>query len=386
MARAARKNVIEDYQNVPNVDFESHEWEFEGVFVTKRNGKDVKYNLSIPAKVLGLMYTYGVIKYNPNIQRGEKLDNKGNLVDIHRVAKVKSIKRCMENDTLHGGTIILNANPEICKIEYDLKDFTLRGKGVLEIVDGNHRLRAIRDWVKEFIKAKGKSEADPADYEMPIQIEVLPEIESASVFAEYCLLPLKISKTRGMFHNVHDISNIITREIMRDSQLRNKIETIGNQPKGNNIVTFGVITGAINDYIKPKTKEQGESITKYLIKFVDSIVNTFPDVMGSNIDNATRQEIRKQSLVIEPMFWESYLALFNDMFELNQDEVSEKLGKLKNRVKIEDWEGNFLDRNNPIWQNNIMINGKIINKRSTKKFTVDTIRNYVLFDKLPEMQ
>jgi hypothetical protein len=64
----------------------------------------------------------------------------------------------------------------------------------------------------------------------------------------------------------------------------------------------------------------------------------------------------------------------------------ERLKSLRNIIRIGDWEGEFLSRENKIWTDNIMIGGKIVNKSSTKRYVINTIREYLKSGVLPEVK
>jgi hypothetical protein len=110
----------------------------------------------------------------------------------------------------------------------------------------------------------------------------------------------------------------------------------------------------------------------------------FPEIMGSNIAPDKRMEMRKGSLHIEALTWFGYIALFDKLAGKDENEVNEKLSKLKSKLKIGKWEGTILDRSCPVWSNTIMRSGdKLVNTRSTQKIIAEIMVNYVMNDKLP---
>lgn len=355
-----------------------YEWAFTNVIPTYRNGKIAKFNCSLSAATLAEMFSEGWIEYVPDIQRGERINKRGEAIPIFRASKIKEILEGMLEDTLHGGTIVLNIDPSN-KIQYDEDKRKLNGTGKLAIIDGQHRIRAVVRWFKLF--KRGRVVQDPNEWEIPVTIEIQDMLGAADIFAEYALKPLKISKVRAEFLNVKDYSNVIVRKLIKNSELRDKVECVSTIAKGKNIVTFGILTKALNTYVKPKTQNEADEITVQLIDYVNKLVNVFADIMG-NVDIIQREALRKKYLTIEPMFWDAYIALFAEL--RGRDDIVNKLQKLNSEVKVVNWRGKFLSRENPIWVANIMINGRVVNKKSTAKFVVNTIKEFVMENNPPE--
>jgi len=171
---------------------------------------------------------------------------------------------------------------------------------------------------------------------------------------------------------------------MRYSEIRGKVDCVGTTHRGNNITTFSVLVQAIDQYFKPPTEEQATEVSNYLSAFLNKLVNMFPEIMGSNIAPDKRMEMRKGSLHIEALTWFGYIALFDKLAGKDENEVNEKLSKLKSKLKIGKWEGTILDRSCPVWSNTIMRSGdKLVNTRSTQKIIAEIMVNYVMNDKLP---
>lgn len=373
------ENVVNIVTNrEPSFNKNSKELVIERVIPTYRYGEIAKYNTSMSAGLLGELYENGKLIYNPNVQRGMKQKKSGELIDFHVPKKVSQIYDKAISNELHGSTIVLNLRTDKeHKIDYNEEDLTLTIEGDIEILDGNHRLRTFRRMYDKY--TKGKLVENPYDYEIPVTIEILSEMEAASCFAEYSDTPLKINKTKSTFLNVKDLNNMVIRKVMRDSELRGKVEVDKTTAKNDKIVTFSILSKSVEKYIKVQTIEQTNSVAEHLSKYINALVNTFPDMMGS-IPASEREEKRKEYLTIEPMFFEAYMSMFNDL--ITNENMPEKLGKLKSRIKINEWEGEFLSRSNPLWTQNIMVNNKIINRRGTIKFVVDNVRSFVLEDKL----
>jgi hypothetical protein len=358
-----------------NIDYENLIWEFPNTLELIRYGETSKYVVNLNLQLLGESYKNGLIYYRGDIQRGWKVV-KDKEIPIHRPSKVKEIINAIQNDQWHGGSIILNAENKD-EVEYDPDTKILKGHGRLYVIDGNHRLLACKKLAEMY--NKGKIIQNPGDYEIVCIIDVTDSMGAAKIFSEHSLLPLRVQKSRSEYLQVTKLENIVARNIMKDSELQGRVETISGQPKGNNVISFNTLISGI-EHIKPSTKEQAEVLSKNLIEYVNIIVNTFPEILGV-VDKTTRDENRKLIFAGEPMFLEAFFAAFPVI--VGKDDMIERFKSLRKTIKIGDWQGEVLSRDNQIWMDNITINGKIVNKRGTKKFVKDTIKEYLDTEKLP---
>lgn len=347
-------------EKIEGIDWSAKTWTIENVEPVMRYGNVSKYLLSMDFYKLGSAYANELIWYNSSIQRGERIKKTGEVISLFKASKVKQILECALSDQLHGSSIVLNADTEETEIEYNPEDKTLKIKGRLQLVDGNHRTLAGKKWVELY--KKGKVVENPKDYEIPVILEHTSEKGSALIFSELALTPTSIPKARGSFLQVNKIENAIARRIMKESEIKGRVETISNQPKGDKIVSFSVLTSSIAKYIKPETEEKGNVIATELIKYINTIVNVFPEVLG-NIDIETRKENRKKTLAGEQIFLEAFIASFTDIIGTD---VEKKLKELKQK--------GFFDRNNELWKQNVMIGEKLINKNSTRNFVVNKVK------------
>jgi len=107
-------------------------WSFDGVVPTIRNGKIVKYNLSLSAAQIGEMYLNGQIIYKGDIQRGYRITKNNQIIEIFKPKKITEILQEMISGDLHGGTIILNYSKENpMPLEFDETNNTLSGDSPL---------------------------------------------------------------------------------------------------------------------------------------------------------------------------------------------------------------------------------------------------------------
>jgi len=354
-------------------------WEFSGVLPTYRNEKIVKYNLSISAGIIGELFDKGEgkIVYDPEFQRGEKVLKSGKIVPIFKMSKVKEILQGMQENTLHGGTLVLNSIPEN-NLVYNEEEDTVKGNGTLSIIDGQHRIRSCYLWWKQF--AKGKCLTSPYDYEFPVTLESVSRIMSGDIFAEYGIKQMRINRTRAEVLNVRNLSNHIIRSIIDNSKLKGKVDFVSNTYKNDKIVTFGILAEGVNTFFRPQDEEQITGISNYLIEMLNKLMVIFNDQMG-NIADQARVDNRKKYLTIEKLCWIAYFALFKEL--LGKDKVEEKLAKLRNKIKIGKWEGTILEKSCPIWQGSILRQGnRIVSTRTTQAIINKVLIDFVINNKI----
>ena len=350
-------------------------WELQDVSVLMKNSEPSKYMTSLSAYELADMEENYLLRYNPNTQRGLRIV-RGEEKPITNITKIRQIYNEMSKYSLNGGTITLNYlqtdeekdNPTI---KYDSDNRVLFGEKSLDILDGMHRIQSCRLWKKNWDKSKKKVMPDPNLYRYNVVIEVLDEFQASNLFAEYSLMPTKISKTRSEFLNVKSFSNTIIRNLMNDpnSILLDKIETISTGLKGKNdkIATFSTLSSAIDQNFSPLNREQANDISKFLIKAFNQIGEFWPQHFGS-VDYQTRQALRKESMVIEPLMFYGWISLFAKIYD--RQDWRDILYKLKDDIEVNGWKGNITSKSNPMWESIFRTKGQdklIINNSSTQK-------------------
>ena len=355
-------------------------WEFQNVVPTYRNGEIKKYNLSLDAQTLGELFLNKTVVYDGSIQRGYKVNKKGELVDIARASKIKEILQEMISGNLHGGTIVLNYPKDVNKpLEYNEEENILSGELPLNILDGQHRIKSCVKYVQLY--NKNKVVENPSTFEFPVTIEYLTREQASDLFNEYASKPLKISKSRADYLNIKDYTNYLVKKVINNSELSGKVDNVSTTHKGHYITTFSALISAINMHLKPTTKEQANIMSDYLANFFNKLINIFPEYLG-NATAEERLEMRKENLHAELLTMFGYVAIAKHL--IGTDDIDSKLRKLKDKIKIGEWEGTILDRNCPIWADSIMRSkNKIVNTKSTQKLMSSIMVDYVINDKLP---
>lgn len=359
-------------------------WSFDNTTPVYRHGEPYKFNTSMSAYMLSELFEKGTIIYKGEIQRGIKITKKGKEKPVFSPKHVNEILKAIIEDKIHGGTITLNYSKDNeNEIEFDEDNRMVSGNGELIIVDGQHRIYASNKLTKMYDK-DSDSVPDPKSFEFPVIIENLTEEEAKTLFSEYANTPMKISKTRSEFLNVDDTANKIVRQIMKESDLKNKVETIKTtvNKQSTNVVTFGVLSTSVRKYFSPSTKKETERTAKYLVSFFDELIDLFSEIFNSEVH--IKNEYRKNTFILDTLFFQSYIALAKELE--NDDNWDNKLIKLKNEIKVDNWKGGFLSKENPIFSTIMREGNKIINNTATQKYVTETLIDYIVNDKLPEIK
>lgn len=373
--------------NVKPQEVKTYELVIPDVIPTYRNGKVVKYSTSLSAYELGSYFNEENVVYNGEIQRGYRNTPSGNVIDIYKNSKVKEILESMIEGNLHGSVITLNLPKDgVNSLLYDSEKHQLVIKGQMEIIDGQHRIRACAKWARGFDKGKPEATiANPSDFEFPVTIEHLSNLDAGACFSEYATKPLVISKTRAEYFDVKSLSNLVARNIINSSMLKNKVDIVNTIPKGTKIMSYNYIVQGIKQNIAPNIPEQVEPISKTLIEVFDNLTLLFPEQFGE-ISVDQKNDNNRKWLTTAPMFVNAYIAVASELFKTKADnkKVNKVFSKLKNTITIGDWSGTILQRDCPIWEKTILNNGRLVNTRGTQKTVKDILFEYLINDQIPQ--
>jgi len=372
-----KKNARDRLKQLNSAD----EWKFENTIEICRNKETCKFQTIANAEFLGNLLDRKIATYVGDLQRGWKSNSKNELVEVRSEKQIKLILDSLLHDRMHGGFITLNLNPnDGHEINFNEEDHTISGSidQKLQILDGNHRLNAFSRWAKAY-KRNPESVPNPADYYISVVIETLNDDDAKSLFSEYCLKGLKISKSRGEFLNVEDYTNKLCKEIIKFSDMKDKVEVISTSIKGNSnsIISFGVLSKNIKENYSPQTKSEIEEMSKHLITFVDSLIQTFPKFMASR-DLEERKLLRVNSLTMEALAWGGYFYISKLLQEKSKEEILSILSKFNDDIEYKGFKGKFLAKENPIFRKIMREGNKMISTSKSATWINKVFSEYVI--------
>lgn len=322
-----------------------------------------RYLSTISAKQLGEWWDKQVIRYNPLIQRGERevVLKDGTVIKepIYNKTNVKKIAEKIAEGTYHTDTIVLNVlktGEEL--FTYSNGTLTIQNADIC-ILDGQHRLHAI-NMVKDLVESGEVTDIDLENLIFPIQIENMDIKEAQDAFSQFSK-GLKISSTRAEYFNNKDVENILIKEVIRESVLKDKVETVRNNVLKSNkekVVTFGTLINAFKlAFPKPEKEDEYKEVKSFLIQFFNKLFEIIPEFT----DYEKRKESWKHSLIAENFAFYGYMYLASMLVGDSDWE-----NKIDNLLNI-----NF-EKDSSIWYGKVTRKGKkgynITNNSDTRNY------------------
>ena len=358
LAKEARKLKRDTRKKLKELNGDDDKsWEFENVQVVLRDNKPYKYTVSLSCMQLALGYLSKTFVYDPQVQRGSRTNKKGEEVPILFLKHCREIQSSILDGSIHGGNLSLNfPSDDGAELFYDSDNMTLSGVGPITINDGMHRIYSCVLWYKEFIKPNSTCKS-PETFYFPTNIEHISKLESEDLFREYAVMGKTISKNRVSVHNVFNKNYEIAQRILKESQLRGRVEMISNSIKRNSpcILTFGSILNGVSE-MKIATKKEEILTGDFIIRFWDELIENFPRLMG-NVEPEDRIIEKQKSFAIEKMYIHSYFLVAD--YLKDKSDWEERLSRLS--------QNGFLLRSNPIWSFCLREGDKIVNSSKVQK-------------------
>ena len=347
---------------------EDKSWTLNNVQIVLRDGKPYKYLVSMSCMELAEWYISKKLIYDFGVQRGSSINKKGEEVPILFLKHSRNIQTAILDGSIHGGNLSFNfPTDNDAELFYDDENMTLSGDGPLTINDGFHRIYASYLWYKEFVKQNSTCKS-PETFYFPCNIEHISRQASCDLFKEYAVMGKSISKNRISVHDVFSKDYEVAQRIIKESQLRGRVEMISNSIKksSSNIFTYGTILNGIAE-MKIATKSEEKPVGDFLIEFLDNLIELFPLQMG-NVDQETRSIEKQKSFVLEKMFQNSYFYLANQL--RGREDWKNRLSKLA--------QNNFLSKSNPKFSFCLREGDKIINSSKIQKDINSLVVDYVM--------
>jgi hypothetical protein len=283
-----------------------------------------RYSTTITGKELQEYWNggTGIIKYNPLIQRGEKVvykkDGTQEVAPIYNPNNVKKITVLILSGDYHTDTIVVNVMNDGTD-ELVLEGSTLYITGQTDMLDGQHRSRAL-DLVKK-ISAESENPFDLESLVFPLIIENLSLEEAQEAFYQYSQ-GLKISSTRSEYFNNKSYENVIVKKLLSKSDLKNKVEIVRNTIDKKdvlNIVTFATLVNSIRmAFPNIQTQAQADRIAEFLCKFYNKLIDLVPELR----DYDMRTVSKETSLIAENIMFYGYTAVASILYERDDWESS----------------------------------------------------------------
>lgn len=378
-----RKIVLKD--NIYNEDeFSSKVYSFNNI--TKL--KDKEYMTVLNGEELAELWLDEKLVYYPQTQRGVKLvkqrvTGKRKKPEIKEVAvynnkNVQEIRSLIVRGKYYPDQITLNLLSNVDnEIEYNEETSELTMSGMLCILDGQHRIKALSLVKQENDLLGVKNQANIKDLKFPVKITNYDEEEAQFQFYQFTK-GMAISKSKAESFNKENAVNRIVNELNFEGILKDRIDvnntTVSKNDK-KHITTFSTMVSAIKmSYGEIKNEKEEAEILSFLKYFFKELFKIYPEIL----DFEERNTSNRYNLICENFTMYGYIEISKFLYPLRDKKWIPTL------EKVQDINFNKYDDNgeiNPLWEEILRPakNGvTIINNASTRALFRNKIREQMI--------
>lgn len=364
------KMIIDD--NIYDKNYKDIEMVFKNVVKLKEN----EWSTHLDAETLAKMWIDKKICYIPEMQRGttlKRINNELKEVAVDSKRKIAEITKSILGDDYHPDQIALNllvnGNEELI---FDNNELYV--KGVLSVLDGQHRLKSLASiYINN--QLVGKDEYyDLKKIVFPVKVTKNNIDEGQLQFYQYSLT-MKINKSTAESFNKKNAVNRIVINLNSDGVLKNKIDTNNttlNKKDTQHITTFSTMVSAIKDSYGQIDDEKVENeLSVFLQSYFKELISIFPEL----INYEERQLSNKYNLICENFMMYGYIELSQFLFSIRYK--SDWKSKLR---KIKEIDFNKLDENgelNETWKSIMRMNASGVPSIVNNKTTRTILRNKI---------
>lgn len=365
------KMIIDD--NIYDKNYKDIEMVFKNVVKLKEN----EWSTHLDAETLAKMWIDKKICYIPEMQRGitlKRINNELKEVAVDSKKKIAEITKSILGDDYHPDqmtlNLLVNGNEELI---FDNNELYI--KGVLSVLDGQHRLKSLASiYINN--QLVGKDEFyDLKKLVFPIKVTKNNIDEGQLQFYQYSLT-MKINKSTAESFNKKSAVNRIVISLNSDGILKNKIDTNSttlNKKDTQHITTFSTMVSAIKDSYGQIDDEKIENeLTVFLKSYFKELISIFPEL----INYEERKLSNEYNLICENFMMYGYIELSQFLFSIRY-----KVDWKKKLRKIKEINFDKLDENgelNEIWKSIMRVgnsgNPVIINNKTTRTILRNKIK------------
>ncbi|MGG2091306.1 DNA sulfur modification protein DndB [Bacillus sp. S13(2024)] len=303
-----KREIKEIKTNFEGYSSDTIEFPYTFEDVTKVDDDD--YFLKIQG--IDIKKIYHLLQYNPDTQREARQIKKGDeIVPVPKIYQknVDEMIELIKKGEIIASMLTLNArlgsSDEGEELVYDEAKRTLtvtRGT-LLDVLDGFHRISAINSALRQEPTLNPTFKMTILNYDKTRAQKYFAQMNTFSVISTSHLK--KMSESRQ--------ADFIAKQLQYNTELRNKVAASDMVPaKSNLLVTFGVLSDAIDDVFKVEDKPTAIKVSRYLGEFINKLFFAFPDEFMGDI-----AKIREQSLINANSMFYGYILLAKRMQEEN---------------------------------------------------------------------
>jgi hypothetical protein len=302
------------------------------------------WDVVVPARDIHRMWKHGLIKIDPENQRGK---NNVTQKEVYKKEKVERWARELQEGTAVFGQLTWNFRPEETKVYFDNKNrqFIIES-GAATLPDSGHRHRAIALAVESV--AQG-SDFDIAQ-KFSIRIWHVGADEEPKIFYWMNQEGDKADATRSKWLHQKTMGEKLAQALVRSSPFlgRDNVETVTNSlsKKNPRLAAFNTFSVACETSWNDIADGELEAVSEYLCSFWEHLVEVRPELQ--RLDQPARQKWREESISVAAIAIHGYMGLARRIYDGDFD--FSPLEALNTQVKVGRTAVDFFSFENPIWR------------------------------------
>ena len=267
------------------------------------------YMIVVDIKDIINLYNSNVLEYNFDTQREPKYvkdKNKNSMIMKPKINRqsVNEIKDYLLKGMLIPTVITLNVlADDRDDIQYNKsKGELIINSGEIDILDGFHRISGMLRALRENPELEQKMYLSVKNYSIKKAQQYVAQINKVN----------KVDKSHLQSLQEERYSDYVVKELRIESEIGDKIINVNKIQNIDGLVSFKLLSDAIEDNFKIKTKKEARELIRYLTTFFDTLINEFPEEFNDNI-----KETRKNKVINTNQFFWGYVVLARRIKEEN---------------------------------------------------------------------
>lgn len=340
-------------------------------------GEDTLGTFTITARELADAADGNLLWTDQNVQRGIRPEAKGAKRELSLSEGYPKpteyifnadnadeiVEKLLRGSKVFLNPLIWNLRPGQFKAYFDHKSSDLHiYEGKIYLPDSHHRQQAIIKAVHTWREAPNDYPEFDADRQFKIELYFLSQEDEGNFFFDKNKLSTSIANSKGYDLSTSDeISILAKRTIEKSKALSGNVNRVTDRltSKNPDVMTLSTLREMM------RTFSAGELIDETGLDGMAVVAAAFYDLLAGirselgKLDIGERARSRRDSMVDAAVMMHGYGALMRDFYgdvarlgrQAATKNWTEKLSRLSRAriYNLDNWSGDFFDRNNPLW-------------------------------------